>query len=371
MPEADAQFLEAGHPIRIRVVVVAPSLRQFIGGQEVQAAILLSNWQNDPAVCVSFVAKNTELPGWAERVPYLRTLLRFPLYLATLAQGIRKTDIAHIFSGAGSSFVVSTVPAYWMAKLLGKKTVIHYHSPSLESHLRESRLARTVLKNADCVVVPSAYLQGVLRNFQIQAQAIPNVIDLQRSSHSDCRPLDHFLLCTRNLEPRYGIDTVLRAFALIQKEFPDAQLCLAGTGPEESNLRRLIEELKLRHVELRGRVLHHEIVRLYQRSGLFVNASRSDNMPVSIMEAFASGMPVVSTNAGGIPFMVEHQQTGLLCDAEDWLSLAANIIRLLRDPALAARLSHNAHRQSIDYTWRAVHDQWLNLYRSLLLAQLR
>ncbi len=366
MPEADAQSLEGEAPTRIRVVVVAPSLRQLIGGQEVQADILLSNWQNDPAVRVSFVAKNTELPAWAERVPYLRTFLRFPIYLATLVQGMRRADIAHIFSGAGSSFVVSTVPAYWMAKLLGKKTVIHYHSAFLEAHLRESRLARTVLKNVDRLVVPSAYLQGLSGGFQIQAHAIPNVIDLQRSNHSDFRPCEAFLLCTRNLEPRYGIDTVLRAFALVQKEFPHAQLCLAGTGPEESNLLRLIEELHLRHVELRGRVLRDEIVRLYQRSGLFVNASRSDNMPVSIMEAFASGMPVVSTNAGGIAFMVEHEQTGLLSDVEDWRSLAFNIIRLLRDPALAALLSHNAHRQSMGYTWRAVRDQWLNLYRSLL-----
>ena len=366
MPEPRAQSLEIDDRTRTRVVLVAPSLRQLIGGQEVQANVLFGNWQNDPAVYVSFVAKNAELPFGIERIPYLRTLLHFPIYLVTLALRMSNADIAHIFSGAGSSFLISTFPAYGVAKMFGTKTVIHYHSPFLESHLRESHLARTVLKNASCTAVPSAYLQGVLHNFQIPAKVIPNVMDLQRPRDSKSRPAEQFLLCTRNLESRYGIDIVLRAFAQVQREFPDAQLCLVGTGPEEGSLRRLIAELNLHRVEMRGRVVHDEIVLLYQRNGLFVNASRADNMPVSIMEAFASGMPVISTNAGGISLMVEHEQTGLLCDTEDWRSLAANIIRLLRDTSLAARLAENAYRQSESYTWRAVRDQWLNLYRDVL-----
>jgi len=88
-------------------------------------------------------------------------------------------------------------------------------------------------------------------------------------------------------------------------------------------------------------------------------------MPVSILEAFASGTPVVSTAPEGIRYLVENERTGLLSATGDWQALAHNVIRLLREPELAGRLAQNAHEESMRYRWTAVRNQWLQVYRAL------
>ncbi len=168
---------------RLRVAIVAPSLRQLSGGQEVQANLLLRCWSGDPAVAASFIASNPPLPLRAEKIPYLRTMLRFPFYLASLFAGLRDADIAHIFSAASTSFLLCTVPAYCVARMLGKKTVIHYHSARAEAHMAGSPFAPALLRAVDCLAVPSGYLVEIFTKFDIDAGAVPNVVDLTQFSY--------------------------------------------------------------------------------------------------------------------------------------------------------------------------------------------
>src|SRR5437667_10660239 len=124
-----AQKRRAPHPIgRLRVAIVAPTLR-WVGGQAVQADLLARHWHNDLEVSTWFVPVDPSFPrvlAWVERVPVLRTVLREPLYLATLWRGLRDADIAHIFSAAYWSFLLAPVPAWLIARLRGKKTLINY-----------------------------------------------------------------------------------------------------------------------------------------------------------------------------------------------------------------------------------------------------
>jgi glycosyltransferase involved in cell wall biosynthesis len=124
--------------------------------------------------------------------------------------------------------------------------------------------------------------------------------------------------------------------------------------------------LNLTRVNFTGVVSHREIGKFYNQADIFINASWLDNMPVSVIEAFAAGTPVVTTSPECMPYLVRHERTGLLSPIGDEKALAANVIRLLRDPALAARLRENAHRESQNYTWEAVRGQWLNAYRGLI-----
>lgn len=350
---------------RLRVVIVAPRIQRLIGGQEVQADLLLRLWRDDPALHISHVAANLQLPRWLDCIPYLRTIVRFPLYLAELVLGLREADVAHIFSAAFSSFLISTVPAFCVSRILGKKVLVNYRSGLAKKHLSASWIARRILQRADKVLVPSAYLVEVFREFHVMAQAIPNLVDLTLFSYRARDPLRPFLLCSRNLEPRYGIDLVLRAFSEVQKAFPEARLWVLGEGSQENAIRRLIAELNLTGVEMPGRVARENVGRFYDKADILVNASRVDNMPVSILEAFASGLPVVTTDAGGIPYIVRHEQTGLVSNTEDWRQLAANVIRLLHDSTLARRLTENAYQQSFTYHWGTVRQHWLRLYREL------
>jgi glycosyltransferase involved in cell wall biosynthesis len=157
----------------------------------------------------------------------------------------------------------------------------------------------------------------------------------------------------------------IRAFAEIQQTYPGATLDLVGKGPLESQIRNLVRELKLSGVNFAGAVGHQEIARFYDSSDIFINASSLDNMPVSILEAFASGMPVVTTAPEGMSYLVEHERTGLLSEPGDAAALAANAMRLLKDPELASHLACNAHEEMQRYSWETVRQQWLELYRSL------
>ena len=355
---------DSSHPLR--VVIVAPRIQHLIGGQEVQADLLLRLWGDDPGVRASYLASNPELPRWLESIRYLRTLARFPLYLAHLAAGLRDADVVHIFSTSFSGFLISVAPAYYVARVFRKKTLINYRSGLAESHLRASSFARNILRSSDKVLVPSSYLVDVFHKFQITADAIPNIVDTNLFSFRPRSPLRPLLLCSRNLEECYGIDLVLRAFAEVQNTFPEARLFLLGEGSEENAIRRLIADLRLNGVEMPGRVPRERIGEFYKKADILINASRVDNMPVSILEAFAAGLPVVSSNAGGIPAIVRHEETGLLSDKEDWKQLAGNVMRLLGDPALARRLTENAYRLSLTYHWDAVRGQWLRVYGELL-----
>jgi glycosyltransferase involved in cell wall biosynthesis len=91
-----------------------------------------------------------------------------------------------------------------------------------------------------------------------------------------------------------------------------------------------------------------------------------DNMPISVLEAFASGVPVVSTAVGGVPTILQHERHGLLAPANDPGAVAAQILRLIEEPGLAARLARAARETCESYTWSAVRDQWLGLYREAL-----
>jgi glycosyltransferase involved in cell wall biosynthesis len=349
----------------LRVVIVAPRLENLVGGQEVQADLLLRSWQSDPDVQASYVPSNPELPRWLERVRYLRTLARFPLYLASLARGLRNADVVHIFSTASSGFFISTVPACGVARMLGKKVIVNYRSGLARKHMTASSFARRILRSADKVLVPSTYLHEVFREFGIDAQAIPNLVDLNAFSFRSRNPLRPMLLCSRNFEPLYGIDIVVRAFAQIQKTFPEARLWLLGEGSQENAIRKLIADLHLKGVELPGRIPREKVGKFYNEADILINASRVDNMPVSILEAFASGLPVATTNAGGIPYIVQHEQTGLLSDTDNIEQLAANVNRLLQDPTLAHQLTENAYRQSATYHWSSIREEWLGAYRDL------
>jgi glycosyltransferase involved in cell wall biosynthesis len=155
----------------------------------------------------------------------------------------------------------------------------------------------------------------------------------------------------------------------VKKQFPEACLDLVGKGPSEGEIRALVRDLNLSGVRFAGVASREEIGRYYDQADIFINASWLDNMPVSIQEAFVCGTPVVSTAAESIPYFVEHERTGLLSEVGDPQALAANVIRLLRDPDLAAQLASNAYRQSVAYRWAKVREQWLDIYDSLQLRR--
>jgi glycosyltransferase involved in cell wall biosynthesis len=360
---------DSGHSAeRLKVAIVAPSLR-YVGGPAVQADLLVRLWRHDPDVEMSFIGIDPLLPvwiAWAESIRGLRTLLREPLYFIHLWRGLKDVDIAHIFSSSYWSFLIAATPAWLVAKLLGKKALINHRSGDVRDHLQRFRSGVFVLSRADEIVVPSAYLVDVLREFRLEPLIVPNLVDLSQFRYRERSHLRPHLLCTRGFSAYYGVDVVVRAFAEVKRVYPSAQLDLVGEGPLETEIRRLVHEMKLTGVNFAGVASRQEIGDCYDRADIFINASSLDNMPVSVIEAFRAGTPVVTTAPESMPYMVEHERTGLLSAVGDDRALAANVIRLLEDAPLAARLVQNAYQESQKYTWGVVREQWLRVYRGML-----
>jgi len=353
---------------RVKVAIIAPSLR-YVGGQAVQADLLMRLWQNDPEVEVSFIAVDPPLPralAWAERVAGLRTILREPIYFWHLWRELKDVDVAHIFSASYWSFLLAPAPAWWIAKLRGKKSIINYRSGEARDHLQRFRSGKFVLSRVDQIVAPSGYLVDVFREFGLNAVVVPNLVDLSQFRFRERNPLRPRLVCTRGFHEYYSVDVVVKAFAEVKKEYPDARLDLVGGGPLENEVRQVVADLKLTDVNFAGVASRQQIGKYYDDADIFINASWLDNMPVSVIEAFGAGTPVVTTSPESMPYLVEHERTGLLSPVGDEKALAANVIRLLREPELAAALAKNAYDESRKYTWEVVRGQWLNVYRETL-----
>jgi L-malate glycosyltransferase len=367
--------VEVSSSTPVRVCLVAPSL-DIMGGQAVQADRLRRALGSAAALDVEFLPVNPRAPGpirWLQRVKYARTVVTSILYAWSLLVRTRRYDVLHVFSASYFSFILAPLPALLAGRLFRKPTILNYRSGEAEDHLtRWKRTALPGVRLASSVVVPSGYLVDVFRRFGIRAEAIANFVDVSRLPHRERLTPRPVLLSNRNFESLYDVATTLRAFGIVQREYPDAALLLAGAGREEANLRALAASLELRNVTWHGALAPEAMGRLYDAADIYVNASTIDNMPTSIIEAFAAGLPVATTDAGGIPYLVANERTGLLAPACDPDALASAVFRLLREPGLAHRLAAAARAECEQrYTWSAVRDQWEALYRNLARPHVR
>jgi L-malate glycosyltransferase len=348
----------------MRVAIVAASL-DILGGQGVQARTLVQALRQD-GVDVRLIAVNPKFPPglrWLRQMPYARTVLNQLLYVPGLSR-LATVDVAHVFSASYGSFLLAPVPAMVVARLLNKRVVLHYHSGEAADHLtRWGNLVHPWLKLADEIVVPSAYLRDVFARFGYKARAIPNVVDLTTFDYRERRPLRPRVLSTRNLERYYRVDVIIEAFARLQAHRSDAVLTIAGYGSEERRLRAMAAQLTRGGVRFVGRVEPAWMPKLYADSDIFLNASEVDNQPISILEAFASGLPVISTPSGDIPSMVRHGETGLIVPPEAPLAIARAIEETLDRPERAFQMAEQAHDELLRYTWPAVRDAWSAVYR--------
>ncbi|HZF66964.1 MAG TPA: glycosyltransferase family 4 protein [Gemmatirosa sp.] len=353
---------------RVRVALVGPSL-DILGGQAVQLQRLLTRLREVESLELHFVPVNPRLPGplsALQRVKYVRTLVTEATYVASLLRRVPGFDVVHAFSASYSSFLLAPAPAVLAARMLGRRSLVNYRSGEADDHLGRSAIARRLLGMADAIVVPSGYLVDVFARHGLEARSIFNFVEVERIPYRRRPTPRPVFLSNRNLEPMYNVACVLRAFARIQREVPQAELLVAGFGSQRAPLEALAVERGLRNVTFVGRVRPEEMPALYDRADVYLMSPNIDNMPNSVIEAYAAGLPVVTSDAGGVPYIVEHDRTGLLVPRDDDAALAAGALRVLREPGLAARLT-DAGREAVlaRYTWPAVRDAWTRLYHEL------
>ncbi|MHA2052902.1 MAG: glycosyltransferase family 4 protein [Candidatus Hodarchaeales archaeon] len=345
--------------------MIAASLNIF-GGQAVQANTIVEGFGKE-GLEINYIPINPKLNGiwgFCQRYKYMRTIVTSAAYIKNLIKKIPEYDVLHIFSASYFSFLIAPTPAVLIGKYYNKKVILNYHSGEAEDHLlRSEATIKWILKHVDTVAVPSVYLQHVFCKFGINTRVIYNVVDEDEFPFRKRETFKPVFIVARNLEPLYNVQCVLKAFRLIQDKFPEACLIILGSGSEERFLKSLSRNLKLKNVIFTGKVARDIIGKYYEKADFMLNASNIDNMPVSILEAFSSGIPVISTEAGGIPYTIRNGENGFLVPLNDERFMAEKAIYLLENQGAARRIAEKAFDDfKTHYTWRANRQKWLDLY---------
>ena len=328
---------------------------------------------------VEIVQTNAPLrPAAVGRLPVLRALWRLAPYLAALWRATGRADVVHLMANSGWSWHLYAAPAIRIAHARGVPAVVNYRGGEAAAFLASSHArVRRSMSRAARLIVPSGFLQEVFGHHGMAAEVVPNVIDLA-CFHPAPRPvgdaaiLSPHLVVARNLEPVYDNETALRTFALVLRRHPGARLTIAGSGPEAGRLERLAADIGVAGcVRFTGRLDRDAMARLYREADIALNPSLADNMPNSLLEAMASGVPVVSTDVGGIPFMVRNGATALLVAPKDAEAAAAAVDALLTDGALRQRIASAALAEVRAYTWPRVAPALAHAYRAAMAGAAR
>lgn len=351
--------------MRLKVVLVAPSMN-IVGGQSIQADRLLRAFEGHEGVDLRFCPIDPKLPAFIRAVPFIRTIVNSVVYYAILARAILRSGIVHAFTSSYWGYTLWVIPAILAGRMTGRKTVVNYRDGRAEDHLRNWPSAVATLKKADAIIVPSNYLVGVFEEFGLRAEVIPNAIDTGAFLYRERRNIRPVFLTNRGLEPLYNVDCALRAFRIVQDRYPEAQFIVGNDGPLRGDLERLAKELGLRNIVFTGAVSQQRMAELYNTADIYVMSPLIDNMPGTVLECFASGLPVVSTASGGIPFIATHERNALLSSPGSAEDLAASCLRLLEEPGLGFRLAAEGYRDCVEkFSIESVRKQWHARYRQL------
>lgn len=312
-------------------------------------------------------------PAWIGRLKGLRALFRLVPYLISLWRASSRVDLFHVMANSGWSWHLFAAPAIWIAKITGTPIVVNYRGGEAGEFFDKAfSVVKPSLDRVDAIVVPSGFLESVFQNRGYAPLIVPNIIDLSRFSieknkAAGLAPDFPNILVARNLEPIYDNATVLRAFQIVRSTLPAARLIIAGSGPERQMLESLSVELGVSEaVSFTGRVENENMASLYYSATLMVNPSLADNMPISVLEALASGVPVVSTNVGGVPYLVEHDKTALLFPPQDPAAMAEAILAVLTNPEKANRMKVAGVELASQFIWPKVSVRLLDVYERVL-----
>lgn len=355
----------------MRILLVAPSPPPY-GGMALQAGKLKHLLQTDGHDVV-FFPSNFPIPAFLNRLPGVRTLLRAVAIWVRLWRQCGDVDTVHILAASWLYFFAVVVPSVVVGRMRGKKVVLNYRGGEAGRFFRWfGPLAAPVFKLATVVTAPSTFLANLISGrFGVSVEIVPNILDHTAFRYRRRSTFQPRMVIARHLEKMYDIESALRAFGAVQRIYPKATLWIAGAGTEEARLRSLVTELNLaKNVRFLGYVAQENLPAIYDQCDILLNSSRVDNFPGALIEGSAAGLVIVSTSAGGIPHIYEHDKNALLVAPGDWEQLAAQLIRVLQSPGLAESLTSQGIAVAQSCDWSNVRRRLYNVYGLTLPADL-
>lgn len=290
---------------------------------------------------------------------------RLPRLLDMLGAAIRlrgqyRLAVVAVYSGLAFRL---TEAVCWTLRRLGRPYVLVLHGGSLPDFARHSpERVRRLLVSAAAVTAPSRYLIEELRAYRADIHLLPNPIDLSAFAFRRRDEAKPALIWLRAFHPLYHPALAVEAAALLAAEWPDVHLTMIGPDKGEGALEQARADaarLKIvERIDFVGPVSRAEVPIQLAKGDIFLNTTTVDNTPLSVIEALACGLCIVSTDVGGLPYLLTHEHDALLVPSGDAAAMAAAVRRLLTEPELAERLSRNARATAEKLDWSRVLPQW-------------
>lgn len=301
----------------------------------------------------------------------LNRVLRLIEIIDTVIRNRKVIDVLIVEVYSGMNFVVADIIGR-ISLFFGLPTIFVLHGGNLPQFSRRyPRWTKAVLTRADKLIAPSKFLERELQDLGPSIEVIGNVVSLGDYTFRLRHRVEPKLLWMRAFHEIYNPQMAVKAFGSIKEKYPNASLVMAGVDKGlEPEIKKMVKEMGLQHaVRFPGFLDQQAKVREFSNADIFLNTNRIDNMPVSALEAFAMGLPVVATCVGGIPDLIQNGENGLLVPDGDVDGIVSAIDSLLKNGELAERLSLNGRKLAEKSSWENVRMQWEELFREIQLGR--
>jgi len=273
--------------------------------------------------------------------------------------------------------VFSGLSFYWayitglLLKLLNRPFLLVLRGGALpEFSKSHKKIITSLFSWALKVISPSAYLREKLFVFRDDIELIPNGLAINRYSYSERRASLNRLIWLRAFHEIYNPSLLLDVIDVLISDGHNLSCTMIGPDRGDSSLQDALQKIDSRnlnrYIDIIPGIEKFEVPAYLSEADIFLNTTNVDNTPVSVIEAMACGLCIVSTNVGGIPYLLEDGVDAMLVPPEDPQAMANAVKRILADPQLAAALSANARKKAESFSWERVLPMWEALFHEIL-----
>ena len=286
-------------------------------------------------------------------------------FLLTVWRQRHRYGVAQVDVYSGRAFVWAELVC-WALRMARRPYILTLHGGNLPAFSRSSdKRVRRLLRSSSAVTAPSTYLHEQMRQYRPDMVLLPNPLDLTKYPYRRRQHPTPNLVWLRAFHDIYNPSLAVRVVALLVQNFPRVRLVMIGPdmgdGSREATKDVALELGVVDRVMYTGQVPKNETPHWLHQGDIFLNTTRVDNTPVSVLEAMACGLCIISTNVDGIPYMLEDEYDALLVPAGDQAAMAKAVQRLLTEDGLAERLSGNARRKVEQFDWSNILPRWERL----------
>lgn len=313
------------------------------------------------------LAKKLEEAGYAVYTAsqVKNRLLRFCDILYTTWRLRDQYRVAQVDVFSGPSFIWAEAACFLMGAM-GKRYILTLHGGNLPSfaQLHPGRVGR-LLRSAPAVTVPSRYLFEQMKAYREDLILLPNPIELQNYPLHLRQTLSPRLVWLRSFHSIYNPSLVPQVLARLAPKYPHVKIDMLGPDKGDGSMQAMLslaDQLGVRdRIEIHGAVPKEQVPEYLNRGDIFLNTTNFDNVPVSVLEAMACGLNIVSTNAGGLPYLLDNHVDSLLVPPDNADQMALAIAQLLESPGFATELALEARRKVEKFDWCEILPLWLKL----------